>query len=499
MINNSSITLKDNSNYSFQKSKQDSSKYCVSFGPGKEYEWNTYRKTFKANHLQQAIHKIEDALKKRNQSLFILNEQEFEKSEDSFFLRFSGDPYRNFFNIQTQNLVGVIQVKTDAGNFQFSVRSRFEKEEEKGKEEKEEKDPFLMRMLQTVMGLYMPPFTANVSNDDKEYMEWFLIFLWISALKQAYRHGIWRQYRWQHYNDYVFRGKPDIARHLRQNIPFQGRIACRSREMTADHPLNRLILAVFHYIEKKAVFHYIEKKQGFKGQFDESLFRIRKTFFNLVSKPSKDEIWHRLIHLKPAYHPLYYEYELVRQFSIALLRMERMSMSLADEEQEVQGILLDVALLFEGYIRSLLKKFSDNHWNLENKGKLKLFRDDSEHIVPDYILQGQDKRVVLDAKYKRWDFRNQYQRSDIYQVMAYGLHQQADFLGIVHPADGDEWETEEKQKLEKELDCYGGKHLPFVRFPFPVSKYPEEPNWDVIENDFVKSVYDTISRRVPNP
>ncbi|QTA78427.1 Restriction endonuclease domain-containing protein [Desulfonema limicola] len=458
--------LKDNSVYKFQRQANDS--YNIIRLWENDVQWEASRKYVTA--IIQAVRKIEKALNRDDKAIIILNREDFEKSDDSFFIRFSGDPGSDF-QLETNNLIGSIKVQTTHGPLDFVVRSRFEKEDEEKRE-----DPFLMRMLQTVMGIYLPPFQSQITKDSDSYMEWFLIFLWISALKQAYRHGLWRQYRHYDYNDFSFRGRFDVNRHLRRNVPFQGRIAYSTRELTADHPLNQLIIAAFMYIERKS---------GFVGKLDENLFEIRKTFFNLVSVPSKNDIWHRLIYLKPAYHPLYFEYELVRQFSIALLKMEHMSMSLADDEHEVQGILLDVALLFENYIRSLLKKETEA-WNLEKKEKLKLFSDGYMNIVPDYILKTKsEKSVVLDAKYKRWRFDDNY-RSDIYQVMTYGYHRQAKILGIIHPTDRDEsnWETKIRH-----VNCPSDQVYPFLRIPFPVSKYsPKDCNWDTVESEFLNSI-----------
>ncbi len=484
MKNNTSFDLtrlKDNSVYKFEK--QDDNRYAVKRVWEEGHCW--YVDSQRVSNIQDAVQKVEKAVNEHQQALIIVNREEFEKNENSFFLRLTRD-YGSSFRLETQNLIGTVQVQTDGVPVTFVVRSRFEKENFN--------DPFLMRMLEQVMGIYLPPWPTQISVTPENYIEWLLLLLWVAALKQAYRHGIWKQYQWYNYNDISFRGQLDANRHIRKNVPFQGRIAYRNREQTADTPLNRLILATFLYIQKKYF-----GGNGYSKLLDESLLEIRNILLSCVSKPAKDEIWKRLIHLKPIYHPLYFEYENVRQLSISILRMENQSLNLSGNKSEVQGILFDVALLFENYIRSLLKR--NNVWSIEKKVKLNLFKDHM-NIVPDYILAIQDKKVILDAKYKRWKFNENF-RSDIYQVMTYGYHRKAQILGIIHPTDSeDAWKAdhptaEDAWKAERQLvNCPDDKDHPFIRFPFPVSKYSDEYGWDKIEGEFLEKVVKCIMKEV---
>ena len=73
----------------------------------------------------------------------------------------------------------------------------------------------------------------------------------IQQIEKAYRKGIYKQYCTFEGNDSKVRGKIDIARHIRLNPLFNGKIAYSYREYTINNNTNRLILTAYTLMEKK--------------------------------------------------------------------------------------------------------------------------------------------------------------------------------------------------------------------------------------------------------
>jgi 5-methylcytosine-specific restriction endonuclease McrBC regulatory subunit McrC len=423
---------------------------------------------FDLGKVAQAIEAIDNALRTRRAALLILNHEEFESNDEAFFLQLRRDCHP--MQLATQNLIGAVRVHMPPEALTFFVRSRFE--------QTDGTDPFLHRMLVQVMGLHLMPWSAQMSTHSQDrLLEWFLVLLWSMALKQAYRHGLWRQYLWQHQNASRFRGQLDLGEHLRHNTPFQGRIASRYREFTADNPLNRLILAALLVVAAR-----------YPSFVDATLKEIRRALLQVVPLPSHSEVWQQLVHIPPVHHPLLLTYETVRKLSVQLLRLHEVTPALSEGEYAVQGLVFDVALLFESYIRQLLKRLGEG-WTLKPKQKVRLFQDHGDmHIIPDYVLSKANtcvtQRGVLDAKYKRWDFHEAY-RADMYQVLAYGYQMQADFVGVIHP--GHPSQAEESRALGARTWSHR-----FLRLPFPVWKYEYTQDWVQVEASFLHTLTERL-------
>ena len=66
---------------------------------------------------------------------------------------------------------------------------------------------------------------------------------------RAYRKGIYKQYCTFEGNDSKVRGKIDIARHIRLNPLFNGKIAYSYREYTINNNTNRLIPVSYTHLD----------------------------------------------------------------------------------------------------------------------------------------------------------------------------------------------------------------------------------------------------------
>ena len=115
----------------------------------------------------------------------------------------------------TGNIMGFIGYN----NTQVSIRSRFATNDTN--------DYFLHYMLQRVFAINLFDLKFGTSN---EGVFNFLIYLFPEYLKRAMRLGIYKEYQTRNYNDANVKGRIDIARHIRQNFPFAGKIAYTTRE-----------------------------------------------------------------------------------------------------------------------------------------------------------------------------------------------------------------------------------------------------------------------------
>ena len=128
----------------------------------------------------------------------------------------------------------------------------------------------------------------------------------------------------------------------------------------------------------------------------------------------------------PIRHPFFHSaYEPLRQISLAILREE--GAGLYQQHQEAEGVIFDGSWLWEEYLWTLLKPLGFEH--PENKRGTEPWKPlVGIELFPDFFHR--EKRIVLDAKYKR---ASRVNLEDIRQVFAYMFVLDAVHGGLIKP------------------------------------------------------------------
>ncbi|WP_295053217.1 hypothetical protein [uncultured Fibrobacter sp.] len=287
-------------------------------------------------------------------------------------------------SFQTGNVMGFIGLGDD---LQMQITSRFDLSNQ---------NYFLHYMLQKVCNVAFAPQTGSAEDKLLD----FLYYLFPSYLKAACAQGIFRAYVTREYNDANVRGPIDVARHIRYNMPFNGKVAYHTREYTTDNKITQLVRHTIEYI----------RSLSFGGSILDSDTDTRDDVNSIVaatptySKNSRMQVLAKNLH--PVTHPYYTAYEDLRKLCLAILRHEKLSYG--DSDKPIRGILFDGASLWEEY---LAKVFEDNHVDLIHSNNrtgengIQLLVGGRKNHYPDFYREndkvGNKKAVVLDAKYKK--------------------------------------------------------------------------------------------------
>ena len=136
------------------------------------------------------------------------------------------------YELHTGNVMGFIGLN----DTQLTISSRFFPDSN---------DLFLHYMLLKVFAINVFDLKHDKDNDSI----WdFLIYLFPYYLKQALNQGLFKEYQQKEYNDANIKGPIDVARHIRMNFPFMGKIAYRTREHCYDNNITQLIRHTIEYI-----------------------------------------------------------------------------------------------------------------------------------------------------------------------------------------------------------------------------------------------------------
>ena len=124
-------------------------------------------------------------------------------------------------------------------------------------------------------------------------------------------------------------------------------------------------------------------------------------------------------------HPFYTAYADLQNICLKILRHERIGYG--NSKDTVYGMIFDGAWLWEEYLNTILRNMGFFHpQNKEGIGAISLFGEDSpitHNLYPDFYNPSQ--KIVLDAKYKRFDERLNASswdagiREDVFQIVTY--------------------------------------------------------------------------------
>jgi len=204
--------------------------------------------------------------------------------------------------------------------------------------------------------------------------------------------GMYKKYVYHEYNDANIRGVVDVNRHIRLNIPANGKIAYRTREFSYDNSVTQLIRHTIEFIRRKqfgkAVLHNDPDTEGCVQQ----IIQATPTFQPQQRQAIINE------NLRPVVHPYYTKYAALQNLCLRILRYEKLSYG-NNSNNKIHGLLIDAAWLWEEYIGQVLLEDTDiKHYTRKNS-HYHLFRDKDEafqKIIPDYY---DGDRIVADAKY----------------------------------------------------------------------------------------------------
>ena len=328
----------------------------------------------------------------------------------------------------TGNIMGFIGYR----NTQVSIRSRFTKNDSH--------DYFLHYMLQRVFAINF--FDLKFGTDNEGVFD-FLIYLFPAFLKRAIRQGIYKEYHTRNYNDSNVKGKIDIARHIRQNIPFTGKIAYTTREYSNDNHVTQLIRHTIDYIAG----------HPFNGNIlynDEETRNAVSRICQATPTYNHNELRHIVnLNLYPVRHPYFNEYFNLQRLCMQILRHEEIKYGY-NESYQIYGILYDGAWLWEEYLNTVLRDIGFRHpKNRTGEGGKRIFADKIgyEKAMPDYHRED----IVLDAKYKHYFDWNNISRDDRNQLLAYMYLYETENGGFIVPV------ANPNIKITRNLNGHSGK------------------------------------------
>lgn len=320
--------------------------------------------------------------------------QSFKKNED----KLDDNEVFHLENGGKKIVVGNVMGFVGIGSARLEIASRFENADGR--------DFFLHYLLGRVFSFSLFDWQFGTSRDPALDL---LALVFPHFLKKALRQGLYKEYRTRERNDAVLRGALDAARHVRLDMPFAGKVACRTREHTADNALMRLVRHTIEHLRGERAFDALAHFD------DETAAAVRDVVAATPGYARRER--ERVVgqNLRSLRHPYFSEYEPLRELCLRILRRDALKYGNADDA--IHGVLFDGAWLWEEYLATVLKGF-EHPKNKTKENGIPFFEKGQGHRerYPDFY----NKACVLDAKYKGKKNVSD-DRNDLFQIVAY-LH-----------------------------------------------------------------------------
>lgn len=329
--------------------------------------------------------------------------------------------------IKTQNIIGFLGYE----NERLTIHSRFANGDD---------NYFLHYMLQKVLQLNLTSLDVGLSQEDSWYQ--LLIYLFPKYLQAALRKGLYKEYQRFFYNDSHVKGTIEVARHIKKNVPFTGKITYSTREFSFDNALMQLIRHTIAFIQ-----HTVPNGRALLS----SSASVRENTAEIVRVTPSYKFSDRakIIHLNqtcPICHAYYYEYGKLQQLCLMILHQTKHGLN--QSQQKIHGLLFDVAWLWEEYLATLLGEDFEHPQNKVSKGGISVFQSgNGRKVYPDFYSR--PLGVVLDAKYKKLE--KGIAREDLFQLITYSYISKAQLAGLIFPSTGKEIDNDIGT-----LEGYGG-------------------------------------------
>ena len=376
-----------------------------------------------------------DAFKKNTNNILHLDNK---KDEDE--LVFSINNINNENSVKVGNYIGKFNWSDGTRNgIDINIKSRFS-------------DIFLTRMLNFANDVFLDDVSLFKAQENKtkdiDYSKFIIYYMFIQKLDKAFLLGLPKSYVSVNHHEMKVKGKIDINRLIKYDIPFKGKVSSTSREQKDVQEIIDVLYKAISIIDKES-----KKNNGISTKNISNI----KTHLKQHKSNSyvSNETISKAIKSKALQNPIFSPYKKVLEYAKLIINANNLEEK-KDANKETFGFLVNVAELFEIYLVKLLQ-LRMPEWEVKHDRENELTVYDkqfySRHMYPDIVMKKDNKIMLFDAKYKKMKFRGKdkhgagdLDRNDFFQINTYmtyydkqqGLEVIAG--GLLYP-------------IEKEFDC----------------------------------------------
>lgn len=269
----------------------------------------------------------------------------------------------------------------------------------------------LFRMLEEVFNIKLTNSKSSVKKqDDYQYLiKQLIAFLWINLLSKANKHGIPKHNTVKNYKGAIVRGSLNVRKSI-MPLYVEEKIVSRYNEKVVDSTIAKILLKAYKILKSDYKLSSIKVSLSAKNAIEQ-----------ILTSNTADTYISDLDYKSIKYNDIYKSFKPVVDLSWDIIKKKNFNNN-SDSSSDSLSFFIDMAEVWEIYLRSILKKhFSKSGWILK-KDRLQTYqgKDFKRLLIPDIILEKDDNVMVWDAKYKRMEFDYyDFDRGDFFQIHTY--------------------------------------------------------------------------------
>lgn len=329
-------------------------------------------------------------------SFFKDKEKKEHKNQDDLIISINKD-YKDNYLLQTGNYVGNFKWQ----GLEIDIKSRFS-------------NTFLERMLNFANDVFLDDasITGNKVDESFDISKYIIYYMFVQNLEKAFLLGLPKAYRSVNNHEMKLKGRIDINKYIKYDIPFQGKVSSVSREQKEIQEIIDVLYKAVKIIDK--------------NKFNTKNISHIKTHLKQYKSNSyvSNETINKALKSKALQNPIFVPYKKVLEYARFIINGNNIEEK-NDGKEETFGFIINVAELFEIYLTKLLQKeFSD--WKIESP-KIELYESMfyQRKIIPDIVMRKGNDVIVFDTKYKKMMMRGTKEniwdldRNDFFQINTY--------------------------------------------------------------------------------
>lgn len=292
-------------------------------------------------------------------------------------------------------------------------------------------DVVLLQMFEELFNVKFSSGTSSfITSDNAYYLKLLISFIWLQKLALANRHGLPRIKIMATNEDYGIKGRLLLRPSI---VPLHetGKVISARKEQVFNQDVIRLLSRAYSVLKKdyqlgllKIPVNALEAIQNIESQSLDNRFVNQHQYQSIK------------------YHPIYQNFKDIVDFSWQIIRSQP-GYSNHNAKTNVSGFFLDMAEIWECYVRAIMKKnFHVLGWKIsDSEYEVYSQRFYGRKIIPDIVMHKGNDFCVFDAKYKNLQFRSGFidvDRGDFFQIHTYISYLQTKgnvvLGGLLYPA-----------------------------------------------------------------
>ena len=382
---------------------------------------------------------LNNYLQRESNTFVSLKNQVLKNSEDEIIITclnaIDKESRKEYLSVRTGNYIGKFIWNYSKNKYvSIDIKSRFS-------------DIFLTRMLNFANDIYLEDVSLFKAQENKtlntDYSKFIIYYMFIQKLEKAFLLGLPKSYVSVNHHEMKVKGKIDINRFIKYDIPFKGKVSSTSREQKEIQEIIDVLYKAISIIDKQSKDDNVISTQNISHI--KTHLKQHKS-----NKYVSNETISKAIKNKALQNPIFSSYKKVLEYAKLIINANNLEEK-KDADKETFGFLVNVAELFEIYLVKLLRyKMPD--WKVIHEEESEVYKTNFfiRNMKPDIVMKKDNKVMVFDAKYKKILFRDRYKgadldRNDFFQINTYMTYYDKKGVeviagGLLYP-------------IEKEFDC----------------------------------------------